>query len=161
MVAKYGIKYFYDITDRSDFRANPDYKGVCHIAMAQEGHCLPGMTSVASMHILQRHCLSCVNEHTAHANHSLIFTFTGVVSCCVGVNVVPFGTDPLHWSGLNTSDLLITKQPQKLKTVHADCHMPLQLRCAMCDALLCCKHQQFRFSHDWPGVQGIPHWLLS
>ncbi|DBA99079.1 TPA: 3-isopropylmalate dehydratase large subunit, chloroplastic [Trebouxia sp. C0004] len=42
MVAKYGIKYFYDITDRSDFRANPDYKGVCHIAMAQEGHCLPG-----------------------------------------------------------------------------------------------------------------------
>lgn len=42
MVAKYGIKYFYDITDRADFRANPDYKGVCHIAMAQEGHCLPG-----------------------------------------------------------------------------------------------------------------------
>ena len=43
MSKKYGIKYFYDITDRSDFRANPDYKGVCHIAMAQEGHCLPGM----------------------------------------------------------------------------------------------------------------------
>ena len=42
MVQKYGIKHFYDITDRSDFRANPDYKGVCHIAMAQEGHCLPG-----------------------------------------------------------------------------------------------------------------------
>lgn len=42
MVKKYGIKYFYDITDRTDFRANPDYKGVCHIAMAQEGHCLPG-----------------------------------------------------------------------------------------------------------------------
>lgn len=42
MAAKYGIKYFYDITDRSDFRANPDYKGVCHIAMAQEGHCKPG-----------------------------------------------------------------------------------------------------------------------
>lgn len=37
-----GIKYFYDITDRSDFRANPDYKGVCHIALAQEGHCRPG-----------------------------------------------------------------------------------------------------------------------
>jgi len=36
------IKYFYDITDRSDFRANPDYKGVCHIALAQEGHCRPG-----------------------------------------------------------------------------------------------------------------------
>ncbi|XP_028769557.1 3-isopropylmalate dehydratase large subunit, chloroplastic-like [Neltuma alba] len=36
------IKYFYDITDRSNFRANPDYKGVCHIALAQEGHCRPG-----------------------------------------------------------------------------------------------------------------------
>lgn len=32
---KYNIKYFYDIMDRSDFRANPDYKGVCHIALAQ------------------------------------------------------------------------------------------------------------------------------
>ena len=42
MVKKYGIKYFYDITDRSDFRANPDYKGVCHVALAQEGHCKPG-----------------------------------------------------------------------------------------------------------------------
>jgi 3-isopropylmalate/(R)-2-methylmalate dehydratase large subunit len=30
------IKYFYDITDRSNFKANPDYKGVCHIALAQE-----------------------------------------------------------------------------------------------------------------------------
>ncbi|KAI3798090.1 hypothetical protein L1987_33359 [Smallanthus sonchifolius] len=36
------IKYFYDITDRSNFKANPDYKGVCHIALAQEGHCRPG-----------------------------------------------------------------------------------------------------------------------
>uniref|UniRef100_A0A0C9S435 TSA: Wollemia nobilis Ref_Wollemi_Transcript_26301_1769 transcribed RNA sequence n=1 Tax=Wollemia nobilis TaxID=56998 RepID=A0A0C9S435_9CONI len=36
------IKYFYDIKDRSDFKANPDYKGVCHIALAQEGHCRPG-----------------------------------------------------------------------------------------------------------------------
>ena len=42
MAHKYKIKHFYDITDRSDFRANPDYKGVCHVAMAQEGHCLPG-----------------------------------------------------------------------------------------------------------------------
>ena len=40
---KYKIKHFYDITDRSDFKANPNYKGVCHIAMAQEGHCLPGV----------------------------------------------------------------------------------------------------------------------
>ena len=37
-----GIKYFYDITDLSDFKANPDYKGVCHIALAQEGHTRPG-----------------------------------------------------------------------------------------------------------------------
>ncbi|WCJ24129.1 3-isopropylmalate dehydratase large subunit chloroplastic [Euphorbia peplus] len=36
------IKYFYDIKDRTDFRVNPDYKGVCHIALAQEGHCRPG-----------------------------------------------------------------------------------------------------------------------
>ncbi|KAJ8626955.1 hypothetical protein MRB53_020262 [Persea americana] len=36
------IKYFYDIKDLSDFKANPDYKGVCHIALAQEGHCRPG-----------------------------------------------------------------------------------------------------------------------
>ncbi|KAK9085986.1 hypothetical protein Sjap_026397 [Stephania japonica] len=36
------IKYFYDIKDRSNFKANPDYKGVCHIALAQEGHCRPG-----------------------------------------------------------------------------------------------------------------------
>ncbi|CAD5194704.1 unnamed protein product [Musa acuminata subsp. malaccensis] len=36
------IKYFYDIKDLGDFRANPDYKGVCHIALAQEGHCRPG-----------------------------------------------------------------------------------------------------------------------
>lgn len=37
-----GIKYFYDITDRANFKANPDYKGVCHIALAQEGHTRPG-----------------------------------------------------------------------------------------------------------------------
>ncbi|NEP05399.1 MAG: 3-isopropylmalate dehydratase large subunit [Okeania sp. SIO2G4] len=36
------IKYFYDIIDRSDFKANPDYKGVCHVALAQEGHTRPG-----------------------------------------------------------------------------------------------------------------------
>ncbi|XP_045808197.1 3-isopropylmalate dehydratase large subunit, chloroplastic-like isoform X5 [Trifolium pratense] len=36
------IKYFYDIQDRSNFRVNPDYKGVCHVALAQEGHCRPG-----------------------------------------------------------------------------------------------------------------------
>ncbi|KAA8492425.1 3-isopropylmalate dehydratase large subunit, chloroplastic [Porphyridium purpureum] len=36
------IKYFYDIVDRSDFKVNPDYKGVCHIALAQEGHTRPG-----------------------------------------------------------------------------------------------------------------------
>lgn len=36
------IKYFYDITDRGNFKANPDYKGVCHVALAQEGHTRPG-----------------------------------------------------------------------------------------------------------------------
>ncbi|CAI5928604.1 unnamed protein product [Closterium sp. NIES-64] len=40
--SRQGIKYFYDITDRSNFQANPDYKGVCHVALAQEGHCRPG-----------------------------------------------------------------------------------------------------------------------
>lgn len=35
MAAKYNIKYYYDISDRSNFRANPDYKGVCHVALAQ------------------------------------------------------------------------------------------------------------------------------
>nr|GEX65501.1 3-isopropylmalate dehydratase large subunit, chloroplastic-like [Tanacetum cinerariifolium] len=28
------IKYFYDITDHRDFMANPEYKGLCHIANA-------------------------------------------------------------------------------------------------------------------------------
>lgn len=42
MVQQYGIKYFYDITDRGDFQANPKYKGVCHVAYAQEGHAKPG-----------------------------------------------------------------------------------------------------------------------
>jgi 3-isopropylmalate/(R)-2-methylmalate dehydratase large subunit len=42
MAQKYNIKYFYDIQDRSNFKANPDYKGVCHVALAQEGHCKPG-----------------------------------------------------------------------------------------------------------------------
>lgn len=70
-VKEQNIKYFYDITDRSDFKVccllnmlillsinsfrswlyindstpaqvNPDYKGVCHVALAQEGHCRPG-----------------------------------------------------------------------------------------------------------------------
>uniref|UniRef100_A0A5B7CBX5 Aconitase/3-isopropylmalate dehydratase large subunit alpha/beta/alpha domain-containing protein n=1 Tax=Davidia involucrata TaxID=16924 RepID=A0A5B7CBX5_DAVIN len=36
------IKYFYDIEDLNNFRANPDYKGICHVALAQEGHCRPG-----------------------------------------------------------------------------------------------------------------------
>lgn len=37
-----GCRYFYDITDRAEFKANPDYKGVCHVALAQEGHTRPG-----------------------------------------------------------------------------------------------------------------------
>lgn len=35
MATKYNIKYFYDIKDLSNFKANPDYKGVCHVALAQ------------------------------------------------------------------------------------------------------------------------------
>lgn len=41
-VQEQNIKYFYDITDRGEFKANPDYKGVCHVALAQEGHTRPG-----------------------------------------------------------------------------------------------------------------------
>ncbi|HEY9811635.1 MAG TPA: 3-isopropylmalate dehydratase large subunit [Halomicronema sp.] len=40
--AEQDIKYFYDIIDRANFKANPDYKGVCHVALAQEGHTRPG-----------------------------------------------------------------------------------------------------------------------
>ena len=36
------ITNFYDIKDLTDFRANPDYKGVCHVALAQEGHTRSG-----------------------------------------------------------------------------------------------------------------------
>jgi 3-isopropylmalate/(R)-2-methylmalate dehydratase large subunit len=36
------LKYFYDIKDLSNFANNPDYKGVCHIALSQEGHTRPG-----------------------------------------------------------------------------------------------------------------------
>ncbi|VFQ63305.1 unnamed protein product [Cuscuta campestris] len=42
------IKYFYDIKDLGDFRANPDYKGVCHVALAQEGHTRPGEVLVGT-----------------------------------------------------------------------------------------------------------------
>nr|GEW00645.1 3-isopropylmalate dehydratase large subunit, chloroplastic-like [Tanacetum cinerariifolium] len=33
------IKYFYNITNHSDFKANHDYKGVCYIVIAQDGYC--------------------------------------------------------------------------------------------------------------------------
>lgn len=36
------LKYFYDIKDLQNFANNPDYKGVCHVALAQEGHTRPG-----------------------------------------------------------------------------------------------------------------------
>ncbi|XP_004247789.1 3-isopropylmalate dehydratase large subunit, chloroplastic [Solanum lycopersicum] len=42
------IKYYYDIKDLGNFQANPDYKGVCHIALAQEGHCRPGEVLVGT-----------------------------------------------------------------------------------------------------------------
>lgn len=45
MCGHQSIKYFYDITDRGNFKVNPDYKGVCHVALAQEGHTRPGEVS--------------------------------------------------------------------------------------------------------------------
>lgn len=36
------LSYFYDISDLTDWKKNADYKGVCHIAFAQEGHARPG-----------------------------------------------------------------------------------------------------------------------
>lgn len=29
-------------------QVNPDYKGVCHVALAQEGHCRPGEVYIVS-----------------------------------------------------------------------------------------------------------------
>ncbi|CAA2964648.1 3-isopropylmalate dehydratase large subunit, chloroplastic-like [Olea europaea subsp. europaea] len=40
--AEQNIKYFYDIKELGNFKVDPDYKGVCHVAIAQEGHCRPG-----------------------------------------------------------------------------------------------------------------------
>ncbi|KAH7521991.1 hypothetical protein FEM48_Zijuj07G0090500 [Ziziphus jujuba var. spinosa] len=36
---KQNINYFYDIKNLGNFKANPDYEGVCHVALAREGHC--------------------------------------------------------------------------------------------------------------------------
>lgn len=47
VVVEQDIKYFYDITDRGNFKVNPDYKGVCHVALAQEGHTRPGEVKFA------------------------------------------------------------------------------------------------------------------
>lgn len=52
MAERYKIKYFYDIKDLSDFRANPSYKGVCHVALAQEGHCKPGLVPESPLVLL-------------------------------------------------------------------------------------------------------------
>lgn len=30
------------LLSRANFKANPDYKGVCHVALSQEGHTRPG-----------------------------------------------------------------------------------------------------------------------
>eukprot|EP00871_Galdieria_phlegrea_P006005 jgi/Galph1/892/GphlegSOOS_G5626.1 len=46
------IKNFYDITDRENFQKNPNYKGVCHIALAQEGHTRQEKYYLALTHIL-------------------------------------------------------------------------------------------------------------
>lgn len=49
MAQKYNIKYFYDIQDRSNFKANPDYKGVCHVALAQVLLCGRGGKSLCDL----------------------------------------------------------------------------------------------------------------
>lgn len=41
-VKEQDIRYYYDIQNLQDFRANKDYKGVCHVALAQEGHTKSG-----------------------------------------------------------------------------------------------------------------------
>ena len=79
MAARYGIKYFYDITDRSDFRANPDYKGVCHIAMAQEGHCKPGASR-------------CAPSYAYVSVHNLLYQHRAAVDARCGGVEAPSGT---------------------------------------------------------------------
>lgn len=34
-----------------NFQVNPDYKGVCHIALAQEGHCRPGEVQIEQLSV--------------------------------------------------------------------------------------------------------------
>ena len=93
MVAKYGIKYFYDITDRADFRANPDYKGVCHIAMAQEGHCLPGkLCASAATFCLQLSWQLC-SYQAAWQHHCCLLH----VSCASGPHHCHIACICLHW----------------------------------------------------------------
>jgi hypothetical protein len=43
-------------------QANPDYKGVCHVALAQEGHCRPGEVLLHLLHFgpLQESTSPCV-----------------------------------------------------------------------------------------------------
>ncbi|KAK6161118.1 hypothetical protein DH2020_004499 [Rehmannia glutinosa] len=45
----FAVRYSIDLgsyvifeSDKLTLQANPDYKGVCHVALAQEGHCRPG-----------------------------------------------------------------------------------------------------------------------
>jgi hypothetical protein len=44
---------------RDVVQANPDYKGVCHVALAQEGHCRPG--EVLRNFFLQYFCTLCAS----------------------------------------------------------------------------------------------------
>jgi hypothetical protein len=44
---------------RDVVQANPDYKGVCHVALAQEGHCRPG--EVLRNFFLQYFCALCAS----------------------------------------------------------------------------------------------------
>ncbi|KAE8670418.1 3-isopropylmalate dehydratase large subunit [Hibiscus syriacus] len=61
------IKYFYDIKDLGNFKANPNYKGVCHVALAQEGHCRPGECFIAVMFFICLQVLLGTDSHTCTA----------------------------------------------------------------------------------------------
>nr|CAD1837022.1 unnamed protein product [Ananas comosus var. bracteatus] len=86
------IKYFYDIKDLSNFRVNPDYKGVCHIALAQEGHCRPGSSRTDS--------------HTCNAGAFGLFA-TGIGNTEAGTPTMRFVLDGEMPDYLLAKDLIL------------------------------------------------------
>jgi hypothetical protein len=42
-----------DVKSVDPMQANPDYKGVCHVALAQEGHCRPGEVFITSSALVE------------------------------------------------------------------------------------------------------------